>query len=196
MRLLYWTSLIIAVMLLVLNIIAVPILTHTVARVAPIHKTLYVDRNLSEDELYIIVGAAWEWHQATNGIVTYDVVRLPAKNIDVHNSIIIVIVSSDFPEMIALDGDDEERIHLAYYHETGPIPYIALVPYRISDADYKPVIMHELGHSLGLSHNEGINGIGTLMYPDIDAGANMITDADLHNFCKIYGCDANHLHDK
>lgn len=196
MRLLYWTSLIVMVMLFILNIVAVPILTHTVDRIAPIHKTLYVDRNLSEDELCIIVGAAWEWHTATNGIVTYDVVRMPAKSIDIHNSIIIVIVSADFPEMIALDSASEDRTHLAYYHERGAVPYIALVPYRIADHDYKPVLMHELGHSLGLQHNEGIDGIGTLMYPNVDASASVITDTDLKNFCKIYGCDASHLHDE
>lgn len=196
MRLLYWTSLIIMVMLFILNIVATPILTHTVARIAPIHKTLYIDRNLTEDELCTIVGAAWEWHQATNGIVTYDVVRMPAQNIDVKNSIIIVIVSADFPEMIALDSAEEDRSHLAYYYERGTIPYIALVPYRISNRDYKAVLMHELGHSLGLGHNDGIEGIGTLMYPNVDASASIITDTDLNNFCKIYGCDASHLHDE
>ena len=183
-------------LLFAINIIAYPILSHTITRTLPIHKTLYIDRNLSENELYTIIEAAWEWHQATHNLITYDVVRLPAKHIDANHSIIMVIIPVDFPEMIAMENAEEDKNHLAYYQDSGPIPYIGIVPDRIADKEYKTVIMHELGHSLGLSHNEGINGIGTLMYPNIDAGRDVITETDLHNLCKIYGCDADHLHDQ
>lgn len=196
MRLWYWTSFITMVMLIGLNFISSPILQHSIKRTTPIHKTLYIDRNLSEDELDIITGAAYEWHTATNGMVNYDIVRLPHQNIDVSNSIVIVIVSADFPEIISLDSQSASYNHLGYYYQGGPIPYIALVPYRIEDKLYKTVVMHELGHSLGLRHSDILLGIGTLMYPNVDAGSNTITDADLQQFCQIYGCDANQLHDQ
>src|SRR5271167_1411273 len=106
MRTWYWTAIITMIMIFGLNIIATPILQHTTKCTLPVHKTLYIDRNLSEDELAIITGAALEWHNATNGMVTYDVIRLPHKHIDVNNSIIVVIVSADFPEMISLDTED------------------------------------------------------------------------------------------
>jgi hypothetical protein len=194
MRLVYWCSFVVMVLLFIINIVATPILHHDALRQLPVHKTLYVDRNLSEDEMDIIIGAAWEWHIATNQLVVYDVVRMPAQNIDINNSIVIVIVSADFPDMIALDNLKPDGTHLAYYHEKSIVPYIGLVPFRINDKDYKTVVLHELGHSLGLKHNEGWEGIGTLMYPDVTLGATDITDYDLQAFCKLYGCDATRLH--
>lgn len=198
MRLLYWTSLIVMLMLIGLNMVAAPILQHITKYTVPIHKTLYIDRNLSEEELFTITAAAMEWHLATNSLITYDVVRLPHKNIDIENSIVIVIVSADFPEIIALDSAEqqEEGTHMGYYHERGYVPYIGLVPGRIEDREYKAVILHELGHSLGMKHTDDVSGIGTLMYPNIDGGANKITDEDLQAFCQIYGCNASKLHDR
>lgn len=187
MRLWYWTSLIVMIMLAILNIVSTPILQHGVKHTIPVHKTLYVDRNLSDDDFDLIVSAAYEWHAATKNMVSYDVVRLPHQNIDAKNSIVIVIVSIDFPQVITLDTPD--TISLAYYDDSGTVPYIGLVPDRIQDAMYKTVIMHELGHSLGLKHSDIIEGIGTLMYPYIDIGSDKITHADLQQFCQIYGCD-------
>jgi hypothetical protein len=196
MRLWYWCSLVVMVLLFIINIVAVPILHHSAAHQLPVHKTLYIDRDLPEDEMCTIIGAAWEWHIATNGLVNYDVVRMPATGIDASNSIIILVISPDFPNMVALDSADPEGIHLAYYYEKSVIPYIGIVPSRIDERSFKTVVMHELGHSLGLPHNEGWEGIGTLMYHDITVGADFITDTDLHNFCKLYKCDATHLHDE
>lgn len=196
MKLFYLTCLIAIMMLIGLDIVSLPILQHHISRDLPVHKTLYVDRNLSNNDFDVIVSAANEWQSATHGLVKYDVVRMPAKNIDAKNSIIIVGVSEDFPEIIAFDSQDMDRTHLAYFDSGSSLPYIALVVSRISENEYKSVLMHELGHSLGLKHNTGDNGIGTLMYPDIDLGSDKITDIDLANFCKRYGCDASQLHDE
>lgn len=193
----YWLSLVISlVMLAGLYVVAVPILQHDNTQFLPIHKTLCVDRNISEDQLIIIVGAATEWNYATHGLVSYDIVRLPHKKISSHDSIIIVTVSADFPEIISLDSQNEDQNHLGYYYQRGPIPYIGLVIDRIDDNSFKTVMLHELGHSLGLVHSDPIEGIGTLMYPNIESGSNIITDQDLKQFCSLYGCSANKLHDQ
>jgi predicted Zn-dependent protease len=76
----------------------------------------------------------------------------------------------------------------------GAIPYIGIVRSRIEDYEFKEVMMHELGHVLGLKHNLGDDGTGTLMYPDVNLGSDTITDTDLKNFCKLYGCDVSKLH--
>lgn len=142
-----------------------------------------------------IVASAWEWHTATKGMVNYNIVKLPAKNIDIENGIIICLVSPDFPEVIDLDTQRPDASHLAYY-KAAPMPYIGVIPNRIPEKDYRTVIIHELGHSLGLAHNNGLKGIGTLMYPNMDFESNYITDTDLENFCKLYKCDATQLHDE
>lgn len=196
MRPWYIFALIVTLLLLAINIIAVPIFKSKTEHHLPVHKTLYLDRNLSAYEFAMIAGAAWEWHLATNNMVTFDIERLPSKHIISHESIIVCLVSSDFPEIIELDVEDPSASHMAYYYKYGTLPYIGIVSERISEKDYRPVILHELGHALGLKHNEGIDGIGTLMYPNIDLGATTITDTDLKNFCKLYDCDASKLHDQ
>ncbi len=196
MRPWYAASIIAALFLFIINIIATPILhVYRENYQLPVHKTLYVDRNMTEEEMAVIVSSAWEWHATTKGMVIYDVIKLPSKNIDVQNGIVICLVSPDFPEVIDLDTQRPDANHLAYY-KRAPMPYIGVIPDRIPIKDYRTVIIHELGHSLGLKHNEGIAGIGTLMYPDMDFEANYITDTDLENFCKLYNCDANQLHDE
>lgn len=197
MRPWYVASVIATVLLFIINIIATPILhIHHESHQLPVHKTLYVDRNMTEEEMAIIVASAWEWHTTTKGMVVYDVVRLPSKNIDAQNGIVICLISIDFPEVIDLDSQRPENNHLAYYARNGVIPYIGVIPERIPEKDYRTVMLHELGHSLGLSHNEGINGIGTLMYPSVDVESNYISHTDLENFCKLYGCDASQLQDE
>jgi hypothetical protein len=154
-----------------------------------------VDRNFSEEEFGIITGAALEWHLATSGLVTYDVVRMPYGGaIDMRNSIIFINITPDFPEVIAQDTYSQAGNNVGFYDVKYMVPYIGLIPSRIDDKDYKAIVLHELGHSLGLEHNE--DEPGTLMYPSIDVGADYITDIDLQHFCKIYKCDASKLHDQ
>jgi hypothetical protein len=197
MRQLYWTSFITMLMLIALNIVSAPILQHFVVHQLPVHKTLYLDRNLSDGDTAIIISAALEWHVATNGLVTYDIIKLPRKNISINNSIVIVIVSPDLPDIIALDSaTDGEETHLGYYENNVYIPYIGIIPTRIAPEEYRATIMHELGHSLGMKHTDELEGIGTLMYPNADFGARKITDEDLKAFCVIYHCDASKLHDQ
>lgn len=190
MRLFYWTLLVAISLLILLNIGASPILQHSQL---PIHKILYVDRKATDDQFAIIVGAAFQWQLATSSLVSYDVIRLPAQNIDINKSIVIVMISPDFPNIITLDADGNN--HLGYF-ERGNVDYIALVPDRIQNESLKTIVMHELGHSLYLKHSDIIDGIGTLMYPNIELGSNKITDTDLAAFCHIYGCDSNKLHDQ
>lgn len=196
MHLLYWTSLIVIIMLFVLNIIATPILQHKKEHLTlPVHKTLYIDRHFSDAEFIFITDAALEWETTTNEMVSYDVVRLPKKNIDTKNSIVIVLLSVDFPDIIALDTEMDIN-HLGYYYGGGYVPYIGLVTERIADIDYKTIVMHELGHSLGLQHPDIQTGVGELMYYNINMGANYITENDLKQFCHLYKCDPSTLHDQ
>jgi hypothetical protein len=166
------------------------------------HVKLYVDRNFSPVETEIIMEAAFEWSQATNHIVEYDVIRLPTKEkIDYTHSVFIVKRSVDDPTIILMDVSSQTET-LGVYQKQG-LAYISLVSYRLNEENYKKVVLHELGHSLGISHLSGNKNINTLMYPYtniiledgtiIPAGSDRITKKDLEAFCKLYHCDANLL---
>jgi Matrixin len=155
------------------------------------HITLYVDRDFDQNGQDIIIQAALEWTEATNHLVEYSVVRLPVLGtIDVENSIFITLVSSDFPDIMQLDQGG--NITLGLYRGKGQLRYIMLVPSRLDETNYKTVVLHELGHSLGLKHSAPIK-FGTLMYPIIDLGSNHITETDLIQFCQIHHCNINDL---
>lgn len=159
----------------------------------PTHRILYIDRNFTNKEMIIIIGAAINWSESTNYTVTYDVVRLPTtKKINLINGLVFSKISSDHPDAMIMNNFDQENT-LGYYSDGGPIDYIVLIDNMLNDDNYRAVVLHELGHSLGLKHTIGLPGINTLMYPYTDLSSNYITQTDLENFCKIYKCNANKL---
>lgn len=163
----------------------------------PVHKTLYLERGISDEEMLHILQAAMEWHVVTNGQVTFDIRRLPSTSLIPSETIIVFNVSPDYPDIILLDAVKHHNT-LGYFNNDRGLDYIALVDQRITESDFNAVVMHELGHALGLEHpdSEGHpeRGIGTLMYSTIDAGSNHITKSDLKQFCKLYHCDSSKFH--
>lgn len=165
---------------------------------AHVHKTLYVDRYLDDDTFEAISYAAIRWSVGTNHIIDYDVVRMPITDhkeiADPEASIVIVGVSPEYPDVIQSDTENGESTLGIYKERCTALPVIELVLDRILDPDtLEMVLMHEMGHSVGLKHNEGMDGVGTLMYPDVMLGADFITVTDRENFCKLYNCDPKEL---
>lgn len=158
------------------------------------YKTIYIDRTFNASQRSLIVIAAAEWQNSTKGIVRFHIENMPTTNIiDPSNSIIIYSVSPDSPDILSLDAENNSR-HLGVTNMEHFLPNIEIVSSRINSAyDFKATILHELGHAIGLKHNEGINGYHTLMCPALDVGAAEITKIDLQNFCKIYLCNVNEL---
>lgn len=166
------------------------------------HITLYIDRTFDNMETDAIMKAAWEWSEATNHIIEYDIIQLPTKEKVKHkNSIFIVKRSPDDPQIILMDlvGHNET---LGVY-EKNRLPTIAIVSERLNDSNYKEIVLHELGHSLGLEHLESLEDLDALMFPYtnmkledgtiIPTGSEFITKKDLIQFCKLYHCDADKL---
>lgn len=152
-----------------------------------IHTTLYLDRTFNEEQKISIIEAAFNWSKATNNMISYDIISLPANIKNINKSIIVVNVTQDYPEIITLDILNRTNT-VGYYSSSGYIKSIWLVSDRLSTSSYKQVMLHELGHSLGIDHNEGISGINTIMYTTIDLMSDSITNTDLDKFCKIYKC--------
>lgn len=159
-----------------------------------VHVNLYLDRDFTPEEDELIIAATLNWTNRTHHIVEYDVVKLPTEDyINPENSIIITKLTPDAPRIMYMDQTGSRT--LGYFEPNdGPIPYIALVSERLEgDVDFNEVILHELGHSLGLKHITGEEGWNTLMYPYTELGADDITQTDLEQFCKLYHCNAEDL---
>lgn len=159
-----------------------------------LHKVIYVDPKFTDKEYVFITWAAADWTQRTNHIISFEVKRLPQKMIDFNEGLIIIKVDEYDPDILELDSANHDNT-LGLCSPNGAVPNIKLVSSRITDKEYKTVVEHELGHSLGLKHNKGIEGVDTLMYPAVDYGADHITKEDLVNLCKMYHCDASKLSD-
>lgn len=159
------------------------------------HKTLLVDRNFDEKEKEFITLAALEWSQATNNRVDFTIIYLPNKYSKIDDDTIIVVKASpDYPEILLANvNNNGEAVTLGLYDNRGPINFIDLVSDYIDYDDFKAVVLHELGHALGLKHDSSSEGLDTLMYPTINFSANHITPHDIKNFCKLYHCDPEHL---
>lgn len=62
-----------------------------------------------------------------------------------------------------------------------------LVPYDVKSDTLRVIVMHELGHALGLKHDDP----GTVMAPRLKDTADYIVCNDLYNFCDSNECDAS-----
>lgn len=157
------------------------------------HHTLLIDRSFTREEASDITSAAYEWMKETNHRVIFDIVYLPnTREKLTKDCILIVKVGPDYPDILIYDLNNHNTV-LGLYVNTQAIPTIELVSERMNRTTFRMVALHELGHALGLDHNEGLDGVNTLMYPTIDLGSDCITFTDLEKFCKLHHCDPNKL---
>ena len=198
MRLILYPIIITIALLVVFAEIATPIVQHsTPEHTLPVHKTLYVGRDVGQEEMLHIMEASIEWNRVTNGQVAFDIKKMPQPHVVMADAIVVNNISPDFPEIILLDTVKHNST-LGFFNEDWGMGRIALVDERIKEEDYTAVILHELGHSLGLQHpdseDQPLEGVGSLMFSSVDLGSNHITSDDLKQFCKLYHCDSSKFH--
>lgn len=159
-----------------------------------VSKTLFVDNHFSDKEFQMIKEAAQEWTLKTHHIVDFRVEHLPSKKVlKASKDLLVLPVTSNFPDIILCDDYYHYSNTVGFFNDSGPLHFIEIVTDRVREDIFKTVVLHELGHSLGLEHDQTDDGIGSLMFPAIDMGSDHITEEDLLQFCSLYKCDVEKL---
>jgi predicted Zn-dependent protease len=164
-----------------------------------LHKTAYIDQNVSQTQEDAIIEAMLEWQCTTNGKVHFDIV-LHATYENSYRyitnptaSLVVMNVPASHPDIITSDKQliKNGQYTLGLYDHEAGIPEILFVEKRIKPNEYKIVAMHEVGHGLGIQHLKEKNSI---MNASIDTLTDHITRNDLIEFCNLYWCDEKEMH--
>jgi len=168
----------------------------TIVEITPIKKTsfsatLYITNTYTDIEKILIIDAAMEWNRKSKGIINFSIELEPFKIIDLSKGILLLSVNKYDPDIVYLDvatGMFGNAIGIT--SDNGIVPYIKTVSERINTGVmFRGTILHELGHYIGLSHNDTEDGKNTLMYYAVQGGSTDITHYDLMKMCEIYECD-------
>lgn len=165
---------------------------HKIVRSLPVHKTLYLAGNIYGEQTSEIASAVIEWNTATHGQVVFDIVPITDTTEIKDPALVIINVPIDDPRIMVLDRANSHST-MGYFADD-QVPYIALVKDRMEEGDMAPVVLHELGHALGLQHPNSAahpyDGVGSLMFASMSGGSHHITNQDMAQFCKLYGCNS------
>lgn len=159
------------------------------------HFDVYISNRFDANDVKLINEATQEWEEKTNHLIIYHIYY----NFDISHSsdiqykshsLVFIKLSKYDATMPQIDKTYGGKV-LGLFDGTGMVPKVFLIPDRLLGANYeRSVILHELGHFLGLSHSETED---TLMYPSQDHSSKHITKDDLQAFCKIWNCPVNVL---
>jgi matrixin len=165
-----------------------------------LHKTAYIDQNVTSTQENAIINAMLEWQCVTNGKVHFDIIlhatyETAYSNIhDPKTTIVFINATPEHPDIIASDKrlikNGQYTLGL-YDHEAG-IPEILMISSRINTNEYGIVALHELGHALGIL--EHLKQDNSIMHAGVDPLINHITRNDLIEFCNLYWCNEKELH--
>lgn len=148
---------------------------------------VYIDPSFSSNTRNQIEDGLKEWNIVLNGYEKFVVAKgdLPAyENMSPFDFVIVNITAKEAEEMLMPDGV------LGWVDDLGD-PVIHLIEYRMVDQNIKILLMHELGHSLGLPH---LQVRGTLMFPYY-ANAPCATETDVRMLATVHrgAYDLSHL---
>lgn len=145
-------------------------------------ETVYVwvddpEQQFSETQRNSIHRAVLEWETALDGFVTFELTEGKG------NDNLIVIRPSYRAEIREADGFDAVT-HFVPWERGGGI----VMPIDVSDWEFHAVMLHEMGHALGLDHDSGRD---TIMQPGLESGdVDYVTCRDIEQFCLHNDCEA------
>lgn len=178
------------------NIISHPILNKYIQ---PIHKNkiIYLDvQSISTKDAILIFESTKHWEQKTKGLVKFSF-KINPTNKDLlfanENEAVVIAAVSEEDWRVKDINLKKKRGVLAFFTTRYSLPAIIIIPERIENDEnyYRSVIIHELGHAIGLDHNNIKNSI---MYPYAgEDGPYFLTQDDMNQFCLKYFCDPNKL---
>ena len=139
----------------------------------------------SDEETDIILASCQEWEDATNGHI---VCQLTNRS-DIDN---LITITPDSKKHIQEETGHGAVTNFSPFECGGDI----IIPYDLNEEIFRLVLLHEIGHSLGLDHDH----YGTIMYPAvgqplpgiisglIDKYPTEITCDDVCQFCEFNDC--------
>lgn len=148
-----------------------------------------IDKSFSDFENLIIKDQFKLWQYKINHRVTFNFKEDCDVDIKafIANQSDIMVLNFNKPNDYILELDKEQdpgMLTVGVYHSK-TIKFIGLMTYRINNYDkFKKVTLHEIGHLLGLTHNNK----NTVMFKHVTDQTEDLTDHDIKEFCKIYGC--------
>lgn len=156
---------------------------------------VYISNRFDANDVKLIDEATKEWEEKTNHLIVYHIYyNFDMSHLsDIHyksHSLVFIKLSKYDSNTPQIDKTYGGKV-LGLFDGTGVVPKVFLIPDRLLGANYeRSVILHELGHFLGLAHSKSE---GTLMFPSQDKSSKHITNDDMKEFCKIWNCRTNAL---
>lgn len=155
---------------------------------------LSLDKNFTKNEVSLILGAAWRWKLAANGLIDFDITLeedmsdfSPWEELDIQRDRVRIWKTYN-SDLRLREFEDQTGLEVLGF--TGK-SYIFLVFDRFeSEDDFQNIMIHEIGHLLAISHTKSIMIAGNQR---TDGEKQCISDVDLYLLCKKINCNISDL---